>query len=63
MIIVRKGEQMIDHRDFRIRNLKAARQFYDAWVAVLGLAVIDNATTQHSRSIRAEWMGKQDFAR
>ena len=34
---------MIDHMGFRVRDLKAARRFYDAAMGVLGLSVIDNS--------------------
>jgi len=33
---------MIDHMGFRVRDLAAARRFYEACAAVLGLEVIDN---------------------
>ena len=36
---------MIDHFGFRVRDLAAARRFYDAAVAALGLSVIDNGPT------------------
>jgi catechol 2,3-dioxygenase-like lactoylglutathione lyase family enzyme len=34
---------MLDHMGFRVRDLAAARRFYDAAMAALGLAVIDNS--------------------
>jgi catechol 2,3-dioxygenase-like lactoylglutathione lyase family enzyme len=34
---------MLDHMGFRVRDLAAARQFYDACTAPLGLATIDNS--------------------
>jgi catechol 2,3-dioxygenase-like lactoylglutathione lyase family enzyme len=34
---------MLDHMGFRVRDLGAARRFYDACTASLGLAVIDNS--------------------
>jgi catechol 2,3-dioxygenase-like lactoylglutathione lyase family enzyme len=34
---------MLDHMGFRVRDLKAARQFYDSCAAALGLATIDNS--------------------
>jgi catechol 2,3-dioxygenase-like lactoylglutathione lyase family enzyme len=33
---------MIDHMGFRVQNLGAARRFYEACAATLGLSVIDN---------------------
>jgi catechol 2,3-dioxygenase-like lactoylglutathione lyase family enzyme len=36
---------MIDHLGFRVRELKAARRFYDAIAAALGLGVIGNTPT------------------
>ena len=33
---------MLDHMGFRVRDLVAARRFYDACTAPLGLATIDN---------------------
>lgn len=33
---------MIDHFGFRVRELAAARRFYDACIAPLGLTTIDN---------------------
>ena len=33
---------MIDHMGFRVRDLAAARRFYDACLAPLGLQAIDN---------------------
>ena len=33
---------MLDHMGFRVRDLVAARRFYDAYTAPLGLATIDN---------------------
>jgi catechol 2,3-dioxygenase-like lactoylglutathione lyase family enzyme len=33
---------MIDHMGFRVRDLTAARRFYDACAAALGLQTIDN---------------------
>ena len=34
---------MLDHMGFRVRDLAAARRFYDACTAPLGLATIDNS--------------------
>lgn len=34
---------MLDHMGFRVRNLGAARRFYEACTKALGLAVIDNS--------------------
>jgi catechol 2,3-dioxygenase-like lactoylglutathione lyase family enzyme len=34
---------MIDHFGFRVSDLDASRQFYEACAAALGLAVIDNS--------------------
>jgi len=36
---------MLDHIGFRVRDLAAARRFYDAAMAALGLAVADNTAT------------------
>lgn len=36
---------MFDHLGFRVKNLAAARKFYDAVAASLGLATIDNTDT------------------
>jgi len=36
---------MFDHMGFRVRDLAAARRFYDAVAAALGLQVIDNTAT------------------
>jgi catechol 2,3-dioxygenase-like lactoylglutathione lyase family enzyme len=36
---------MLDHMGFRVRDLKAARAFYEAAMAALDLAVIDNSPT------------------
>ena len=36
---------MFDHLGFRVRDLKAARRFYDAVAKVLRLATIDNTGT------------------
>jgi catechol 2,3-dioxygenase-like lactoylglutathione lyase family enzyme len=36
---------MIDHMGFRVKDLAAARRFYDATMRTLGLAVIDNTAT------------------
>ena len=36
---------MIDHLGFRVRDLRAARRFYEAVTRPLGLAVIDNTAT------------------
>ena len=33
---------MLDHMGFRVRDLVAARRFYDAYTAPLGFATIDN---------------------
>jgi len=33
---------MLDHMGFRVRDLAAARRFYDACTAAVGLATIDN---------------------
>jgi catechol 2,3-dioxygenase-like lactoylglutathione lyase family enzyme len=33
---------MINHMGFRVRDLQAARRFYDACAGALGIAVIDN---------------------
>ena len=33
---------MLDHMGFRVKDLKAARRFYDACTNALGLATIDN---------------------
>ena len=34
---------MLDHMGFRVKNLEAARRFYDACAGPLGLATIDNS--------------------
>jgi catechol 2,3-dioxygenase-like lactoylglutathione lyase family enzyme len=36
---------MIDHFGFRVKDLKAARRFYDAAMKALGLGVIENTKT------------------
>ncbi len=36
---------MFDHAGFRVRELKAARRFYDAVAGALGLATINNTET------------------
>jgi catechol 2,3-dioxygenase-like lactoylglutathione lyase family enzyme len=36
---------VIDHFGFRVKDLKAARRFYDATMKALGLGVIDNTET------------------
>jgi catechol 2,3-dioxygenase-like lactoylglutathione lyase family enzyme len=36
---------VIDHFGFRVKDLKAARRFYDATMKALGLGVIDNTDT------------------
>ncbi|MFI0849357.1 VOC family protein [Mesorhizobium sp. IMUNJ 23232] len=62
---------MFDHLGFRVRDLAAARKFYDAVAASLGLSTIDNTETSFLLSRSAEalvpfvWIGtgKPDFWR
>jgi catechol 2,3-dioxygenase-like lactoylglutathione lyase family enzyme len=54
---------MFDHIGFRVRDLQAARRFYEAVAAALGLAVIDNSPTSFlvgpdaARPIPFLWIG------
>ena len=56
---------MFDHLGFRVRDLKAARRFYDAVAAALGLATIDNTETSFLLGRSAEqpipflWIGTE----
>jgi catechol 2,3-dioxygenase-like lactoylglutathione lyase family enzyme len=59
---------MLDHIGFRVRDLKAARQFYDAATAALGLRVINNTETSFLIGRSAEepipfiWVGTDEPA-
>jgi catechol 2,3-dioxygenase-like lactoylglutathione lyase family enzyme len=59
---------MLDHMGFRVRDLHAARRFYDAAMAALGLAVIDNSDTSFLVGRSAEqpipfiWIGTSEPA-
>lgn len=59
---------MIDHFGFRVRDLGAARRFYEAAMPAIGLAVIDNSPTSFlvGRSASAPlpflWIGTQEPA-
>lgn len=59
---------MFDHLGFRVRNLAAARKFYDAVAASLGLATIDNTDTSFLLGRSAEepipfvWIGTDEPA-
>ena len=46
---------MIDHLGFRVRDLAAARRFYEATMPALGLSVIDNTATSFLIGGRAQW--------
>ena len=54
---------MFDHLGFRVKDLAAARKFYDAVAASLGLATIDNTATSFLLGRSAEqpipfvWIG------
>jgi catechol 2,3-dioxygenase-like lactoylglutathione lyase family enzyme len=59
---------MLDHMGFRVRDLRAARRFYDAAMAPLGLQVVDNTETSfligHSAAqpIPFIWVGTDEPA-
>jgi catechol 2,3-dioxygenase-like lactoylglutathione lyase family enzyme len=63
-----RDENMLDHIGFRVRDLEAARQFYDAAMAVLGLQVIVNTETSFLIGRSAEepipfiWVGTDEPA-
>jgi catechol 2,3-dioxygenase-like lactoylglutathione lyase family enzyme len=57
---------MLDHMGFRVRDLKAARRFYDAAMAPLDLRTIDNSETSFLIGRSAEepipfiWVGTDE---
>jgi catechol 2,3-dioxygenase-like lactoylglutathione lyase family enzyme len=59
---------MLDHMGFRVRDLGAARHFYEAAMRALGLAVIDNSDSSFLIGRSAEqpipfiWIGTDDPA-
>lgn len=59
---------MFDHIGFRVRDLRAARRFYEATMAALGLAVIDNSDNSFligpnaERPIPFVWVGTDEPA-